>query len=287
MQKRIQTAISEIAYLEWGSPEGIPILALHGWLDNASSFEPLADFFSKKNLDYHIVAIDFPGHAYSSWRPERTVFSFIDYIADIKAILLNLNWKSCIMLGHSMGGGLASLFSGTFPELVDKLILIEALGPVTREASEAPENLALAINRFLDHSSREEESGSFRSLDQLIKLRLRAGKMKLDSAKLLIERGTELLSDGTFRLRRDPRLNLPSFLRLTESQVIEFLSRISSPSLLIWGEEGYQWEKKVLQKRAEAVRELKQITVKGNHHLHMDEPESVGQIIEDFIRGSK
>jgi pimeloyl-ACP methyl ester carboxylesterase len=284
VQERITTAISEIGFLEWGNPQGRPILALHGWLDNASSFAPLANYFLNNGLDFHLIAIDFPGHAHSSWRPTRTVFSFIDYIADIKAVTDHFQWDKFTILGHSMGGGLGSLFAGTFPDVIERLILIEALGPVTREANEAPENLALAIQRFLDHSNKDPESAIFRSIDQLVKLRLRAGKMKDESARLLIERGTEVLEDGNFRLRRDPRLNLPSFLRLTEDQVIAFLKRIHVPSLLIWGDQGYQWEKKILEGRANAVANLKQITLAGNHHIHMDEPEVVGEQIVRFLR---
>jgi len=53
---------------------------------------------------------------------------------------------------------------------------------------------------------------------------------------------------------------------------------------LIWGDQGYQWEKKILEHRANAVANLKQITLAGNHHLHMDEPEAVGEQIVRFLR---
>jgi pimeloyl-ACP methyl ester carboxylesterase len=285
MSNKFHTPLSDIGYQTWGTKGDYPILALHGWLDNSSSFLPIGNWIELNNVKVHLVSIDFPGHGHSSWRPDRSFYSFIDYIADIHSVVESLGWTKFSILGHSMGGGLGSLYAGAFPSKVEKLGLIEALGPVTREAESAPEYLAQAIQRFLDHSHSTQlaEESAFRSIESLVRLRLRAGDMHPESAKILLQRGTEELPNGKRRLRRDPRLNLPTLIRLTEDQVYSFLHKISCPCLLLWGDEGYKWEKKLIDKRVECLKNLDQITIPGHHHLHMDHPDSVGELFMKFF----
>lgn len=275
----ILTPTSKIAGLEWGNPDGKPVLALHGWLDNANSFQPISSVLCQ-NPDIRLVAIDFPGHGRSGHRPPGAIYHFLDFLADIASVADFLEWDRFTILGHSMGGGLGSLFAGAFPDRLEKLVLIEALGPVTREARDAPEYLGKSIRRYLEQGKKSDTS-EFRDLEQLLRLRLRAGELRESSARLLMERGSEKTQNGV-RLLRDPRLNLPSFVRLTEEMVLEFLKRIQAPSLVVWGKNGYKWESPYLSVRTTCISNLTQVFLGGSHHLHMDEPESVGKAILDW-----
>src|SRR5690606_3948749 len=97
----------------WGLPlagrfwpgEGTPILALHGGLDNANSFLPLA-----AHLGQPLFALDFAGHGKSAARPLNTAIHYIDNVRDVLAAADALGWQRFVLLGHSMGAGVASLF---------------------------------------------------------------------------------------------------------------------------------------------------------------------------------
>src|SRR5690606_29019174 len=82
-----------LAALRSGTRSGTRVLALHGWLDNAASFTPLAAALPELDL----VALDLPGHGHSAYRPARTWYHFIDYIDDVLAALDALGWEHCVL----------------------------------------------------------------------------------------------------------------------------------------------------------------------------------------------
>ena len=119
------TQRGRIEGLRFGNPEGPPVLALHGWLDNAASFIPMAPYLAT----HDIVAIDMLGHGASSHIPKGYDYAFVDWLHDILDVLDALDWQKAHLLGHSLGGALASVLAAGAPERIASLALIEALGP--------------------------------------------------------------------------------------------------------------------------------------------------------------
>ncbi|MEM8768285.1 MAG: alpha/beta hydrolase, partial [Pseudomonadota bacterium] len=66
----------------WGDPAGEPTLALHGWLDNAATFDRLAPLLPELNL----VALDFAGHGLSDHRPPGVHYHSFTDIQDVMAV---------------------------------------------------------------------------------------------------------------------------------------------------------------------------------------------------------
>src|SRR5690349_15211801 len=127
-----------LAARAWGDPRLPKLLALHGWLDNAATFDLLAPLLCEH---FHIVAIDFPGHGRSGWRPAGTWYHYVDYLNDVLAAADALEWPRFGLLGHSLGGAVASALAAACPERIELLLLIEALGPLATDASRALELL--------------------------------------------------------------------------------------------------------------------------------------------------
>ena len=127
----LDTARGRIAALRLGNPSGPKVLALHGWLDNAASFLPMAPHLGKVDL----VAIDMLGHGDSTHIPAGYDYAFVDWMHDILDVLDALGWPQAHLLGHSLGGALATVVAAGAPERVLSLALIEALD----EAFKAPQ----------------------------------------------------------------------------------------------------------------------------------------------------
>ena len=255
--------------------EGMPILALHGWLDNANSFLPLS-----AHIRNPMFALDSAGHGKSAHRPFHSVTHYIDNIRDVIAVADSLGWERFILMGHSMGAGIASLLAGAFPERVVGLILLEGLGPPTTPGSDAPTTLRKAIRAMQDLSAKRKPR--YARVDEAVAARtLGFGGLSEDAARLLCERGLESVAGG-WTWRADPRLRLPSSLRLTEEQVLGFLAAITAPTLLIGAEQGLEGGG-AFAVRAEHVQQLEVVRVPGRHHVHMEAADAVAGIINPFI----
>ena len=255
--------------------EGTPIVAVHGWLDNANSFEPLAQHFSNPFL-----AIDVAGHGLSEHRPADVATHYIDHVRDVFAIVDAQGWDQFILLGHSMGAGLACMFAATFPERVQRLVLIEGLGPPSTNPEKAPETLRKAIGDM--QQLREKKKPVYREKSAAITARMSGfGGLDEASSECLCERGLQVV-DGGWTWRADSRLRLTSSMRLTEAQIGGFLRAIKAPALLVLGEQGMGGTG-MFDERVNWIETLRVERLEGRHHLHMENAESVFQAISAFL----
>ena len=104
-----------------------------------------------------------------------------------------------------------------------------------------------------------------------------------DAARLLCERSLEHTGDY-YQWRTDPRLNWRSPLLLTDSQALDLLTAIQSPSLVMTSPavKKYLGEEK-MQQRLSAIGRCTHIDVDGHHHFHMEDAKSTGASISDFL----
>lgn len=269
-----------LAGLAWGPPDGTPLLALHGWLDNAASFQPLAEHLP----GFRLVALDLPGHGLSDHRPAGVAYHFVDWVVDVAAAADALKWERFALIGHSMGAGIASLYAGTFPQRLTRLVLIEGLGPLACAPEEAPERLAKAIAQRRSRERRGPRAHA--DLASAVE-RLRQVNPALPeaAAALLVARGTDTHPEGGVTWRTDPRLRAFSPVRMTEEHVQAFLTRIAAPTLLLRGREGYPFDPRGIGLRTSAVRDLREEELPGGHHLHMEDAAAVGALLGPFLEG--
>ena len=273
---QIDTPLGQRAGLRWRRPDGPRVLCLHGWLDNAASFVPLAPLLDKLDL----FALDLPGHGYSEHRHKTARYHFIDYLWDVDAVLDALAWESCHLIGHSMGGAIATVYAAGAPERVTSATLLDALGPISVSAESSTQRLrrSLLKNRRQSRGSRQ-----YASIDEMIAARRRNSDFSEASARLICERSARHLEDG-FEWRSDPALNWVSSLVMTDEQALDFLRNIEAPMSSFMATPPAPWSSaEITAIRMNALRRCKQHTIEGHHHFHMDEPEKIAASIQAFI----
>ncbi len=274
----LDTARGPIAGLRSGDPAGPPLLALHGWLDNAASFVPLMPELA----GYDLVALDLPGHGASAHRLPGYDYVFVDWIHDVLDVLDALDWRDALLLGHSMGGAIASVVAAGAPERVRKLALIEALGPLSGVADEAGTRLrqAVAARRALNPGRTPRVIAD---LDSAVAARLAVSAMSRDAARLIVTRNLRPV-DGGYVWRSDPRLTLPTHVRTHEDFVLSWVEAIQAPTLVIAADPAPPYFTAGLRDaRAARLRDGRVESVAGSHHLHMEQPAKIGALLRAFL----
>ena len=119
----------ELNVLEWSSSgaRGACVL-LHGFQDVAYSWDLVAPALA--SLGYRVLAPDLRGFGESGRVHESGYYYFPDYVFDLTEMVDAMAPNEAIALvGHSMGGNVATMFAGLYPERVQKLALLEGVGP--------------------------------------------------------------------------------------------------------------------------------------------------------------
>ena len=262
----------------WGPETGEPILAVHGWLDNANSFDLLAPLLE----DFRICALDLAGHGLSEHRSLGSHYYVTDYVADLIGAVNELGWDRFSILGHSLGANVSTLLAGTIPDRIMKAVFIEGFGPSTRMPHQGPEQLNQAIKK--NQAFNPKSGPVYEDFDSLVKKRMNGGTVVNEhAAKILCQRGVRQVDKG-WVWSSDPRLLYPSPMRLPEEEIINFIANISAPSCLILGEQGIPLQLMGLDERVKHHKSLSIVKIPGRHHLHLEgEAESVAIIVNDFF----
>lgn len=269
--------------LEWDhAGTDTTVVLLHGFLDLAWSFEHVALKLAPR---YHVIAPDFRGHGDTEWVGAGGYYYFPDYTADLARVLPALTRKRVFLVGHSMGGIVATQYAGTFPERVQKLALLEGTGPPGGNIADAPA-------RMLKHIETVDEvrAKGIRPLDSLDAAtdRLRQIYQRLDPAwaARLAEKATRPAPDGPPGSRiwkHDPLHRTRSPLVFLSPMLETFISRIACPVLLVNAAESkftflHDPERQALYRNA-LVRTLPD----AGHMMQLDQPERLAEMLLEFF----
>ncbi len=274
----LDCARGKLTALRGGNENGAKLLALHGWLDNAASFIPLLPYLA----EFDVVALDLAGHGGSAHRAPGYDYVFVDWIHDVLDALDALGWQRASLLGHSMGGAIATVVAASVPERIERLALIEALGPIAGNPQDAGTRLrqAVAARRALDP---DRSRKVIADLETAVSARLAASSMTRDAARLIVQRNLRAVEDG-FVWRSDPRLTLPTHVRTDEAFIRSWIAAIQAPTLLIAaGTPPPYFTEKMRDERVAVLRDGRLHVVAGGHHLHMERPDAVGPLLQDFL----
>jgi pimeloyl-ACP methyl ester carboxylesterase len=272
----LDTRPGRLAGLAWGRPGGPRVLALHGWLDNAASFVPLAPLLP----DLDLVALDLPGHGHSAHRHPTARYHFVDYLFDIDAALDALGWADCHLLGHSMGGAIAALYAAGAPGRVRSLVLLDSVGPLAGEAGQTAERLRRSLAK---HRRGSGEPRLYDAIDDMVRARRQVADLSEAAAKLICERAARA-ADGKFTWRSDPALNWVSSLVMTEEQALDLLHHIEAPVLTMHVTPESPWfTRERIAARQAAIPHGRHLTFEGHHHFHMDAPAAIAETIRAFF----
>jgi pimeloyl-ACP methyl ester carboxylesterase len=272
-ERRIALAHLALAAQVWGDDAAPPLLALHGWLDNAGSFALLAPRLAPR---FKVIALDLPGHGHSDHLPPGAGYHYLDYVRAVLDAADALQLDRYTLLGHSMGAGIASLVAAATPQRIERLRLIEGLGPLGDDGTQT-------LQRFRDaltpHVVSRKPLRVFRDVEQAVSARVMASGLAAELARPIVTRGL-IETDGGWRWRSDPRLMQTSAVRQAESQIHAILRGIDAPTALLLADPATPYlPSAAMQARADGVPDIVVSHMAGGHHLHLEQPAAVADWI--------
>ncbi len=254
-----------VAGLGWGPKDGRPVIAFHGWLDNAASFATLGPMLT----GCRVVALDMPGHGLSDPRSVDASYNLWDDLPQIEGVLGALGWEKAVFLGHSRGAMQALLSAAAMPDRAAALVTLDGLVP----RPTAPDRVASQLTRFLHDRKRHGARGPriFESVAAFVERRIDFG-LTAPQAEILAKRALDPVADG-YRLRGDPRLMGASAVKFDAAQIDGILDAITVPALCLWAEEGLRardgWRDEVDNPPEARIGGAEAVTLPGDHHFHM------------------
>ncbi|KAF9090990.1 hypothetical protein BGX29_011186 [Mortierella sp. GBA35] len=213
-------------------------LAFHGLVLQQLGPEPV-----------EIVALDLAGHGRSSHRQTED-YSIWRYAEDADHVASLLGWQRHAVIGHSMGGGAATVYSGLFTSRVVLCILLDNFGPFSRLVEDQPEHLLEHIQQKKNLPNKQLPFHA--SIESAAQARSKGGAYGLDlpSARILVPRGLRPIErtdpvDGTttqqgWTWSTDQLLTIRSAQSLSDEYVQAFMTRITCPVLAVIASQGLQ-----------------------------------------------
>lgn len=263
MQER-QFAVNgyKLAAKEWHKAATIPVIALHGWLDNAASFDELAPRLTQ----CHIVALDLPGHGLSDHKHEQASYNIWDDLRDILAVADTMGWQQFHLLGHSRGAIMSVLLAAAVPERISSMLLLDAVFPPPFKVEESPQLLGRYLRGY--NAFKSKNRPSYDNFEQALASRLKAMPMSEAGARKIVERGSITTAKGV-EWRTDSRLTLSSAVKFSEAHTDAMMKAVSCPNLVILAKQGAVLKFNTLE-RLQRYPHFNYHLLAGGHHFHME-----------------
>jgi pimeloyl-ACP methyl ester carboxylesterase len=260
------------------------VLLLHGYMDAAGTWQGVAPELARAG---HVVyAPDFRGFGAGARVPAGAYYHFADYVfdlADMVRAVTREESEQVDVVGHSMGGTVATLFTGSFPERVRRMATLEGLGP-----PEIPPDLAPGrMRRWIDEVTRirnaQADPKPMTEEDALRRLAMNHSRVPADVLRAQLPHLTKKLPDGGLAWAFDPLHKTPSPTPFSATVYNAFARAVTCPVLFVGGGAlGYHPPDEDERLAAFAQLTRKEMPNAG-HMMHWTEPHALAAILQEFL----
>ena len=268
----------------WPAPGAPKVVLLHGWMDVSASFQFMVDALKR---DWDVYAPDWRGYGLTEWG-KGDCYWFADYIADLDFLLEAISPDAPVnLVGHSLGGNVATMYAGVRPERIARLVNLEGFGLSTTRPEDAPRRYARWVKELHDRPGFRP----YPSFAELAK-RLREGNPRLTAERAdFLARHWGREADGKVVLRGDPAHTIVNPILYRYEEVRACWRAVRAPVLWVDASETTALERLGLDETQHAERrgafgDLRYVTMPdAGHMLHHDQPKALAKLIEDFLAG--
>jgi pimeloyl-ACP methyl ester carboxylesterase len=282
--ERLMARGVELGITLWGpppSPDRELLVLLHGFLDVSDTFQFLVDAFAQ---DWSIVAPDWRGFGRSEWNDD--VYWFPDYLADLDLILGRYApGRPATVIGHSMGGHVATLYGGVRPERLRRLLTLEGFGMPRTKPEDAPGQYLKWLQQ-LEQRPRYAVFGSYAELARM--LMSRNPRLTPERAAFIARAWAHPQPGGGVTISADPAHKLVNPVLYRREEMEACWRRCTMPTLLLLGGDSALLSRLGPDGTDEHFHsQFPQLTIERlpevGHMMHHEDPAAVARVIEQFL----
>jgi pimeloyl-ACP methyl ester carboxylesterase len=283
----------ELSYVDFGNPDKPDLILLHGMRDHALGMlgiaQPLAG-------DYHVIALDLRGHGRSG---NPGVYTMVQFVADIRSLIDHCGLDAPIIIGHSLGGHIASRYAAIYPDVVSKLVLLEGMGPPINQQDPEPAELLGRLRDGIETvlALPYETRSMSDETEAMMRLTRSNPRLQPDLARIIVSHGTQPHHEGGIQWMWDPAVDMV-WHTFSHQETEALWGWVECPVLIVTGADSLTyWSKRrtqlknqtslfhsVLEKRAKIFRNAQhRVITDAGHMLHYDQPDETNSIVREFL----
>jgi pimeloyl-ACP methyl ester carboxylesterase len=271
-------------YVDWGNPDKPPLLLVHGGRDHCRNWDWVAEALRD---EWHVIAPDLRGHGDSQWSTDGS-YTLAGYVYDLAQLIHQQRLAPVTIIAHSLGGVVALRYAGVYPETVARLVAIEGLGPPPAMLAQ---RAARPIDQRMDEWIREQRGLAGRlprryaSIEDAFKrMQEENPHLTAEQARHLTVHGVNQNEDGTYSWKFDNYVRSWLPYDMSSRDIQHLWSRITSPTLLLYGKESRWAGDPANDGRAAHFRSVRVIGLEGaGHWLHHDRLDEFLRLVRGFL----
>lgn len=266
-------------YADWGNDKAPPLILVHGGRDHCRSWDAIAQSLQPH---FHVMAPDLRGHGDSDWTRGGS-YALTEYVYDLTRLVQNVAATEVAIVGHSMGGMVGLIYSGSFPEKVSTLVVLDGV-TVLPDAKKPPAHELIAkwvgqLDKLHDRTPRR-----YRTIEEAAAQMVVYNKrLSRDLALQLATYGVRQNADGTYSWKFDPYQRVMGPQRLWPDDHIELWSRITCPTLLLHAAESFLAGPGATGLAGYFPKARSETISGAGHWLQHDKPDEVLYSIRNFF----
>jgi pimeloyl-ACP methyl ester carboxylesterase len=271
----------ELHLLEW-STEGVPMLLLHGFGNEAHIWDDFAPIVAPH---YRTLALDHRGHGQSDWDREGR-YDVDTLVDDVEAVTAALGIGRMVLVAHSLGGRVATVFAGRHPEQIAGFVIVD-IGP------EVDLRGSLRIRQDVESNL----TPVFDSVEEYARsLSLSYPAAQPEALRRMALHGVRRRADGRFELAMDPALRGITAGRSASAEaeqqenalrqrMWDALAALPCPALVVRGAASDILSPEVADRMVDEVLKNGRLAVvpQAGHSVMTDNPRGFNEAVASFV----
>ncbi|XP_065291921.1 serine hydrolase-like protein [Dermacentor albipictus] len=271
-----------------GPSDGLPVLAIHDWLDNCASFDTLVPLLDPT---FRVVALDLVGHGASSNLPRGYQYSHQQFVEDIDCVLDYLGWSYCAILAHGVGATMALYYAGLRPDVCTGVVSLSMSDTVNTH----PGHMLPTLVQHIDASGNlEYQKAGEETIETVVRdlVDVTGGSLDEESARVLL--GAEEEAGQTLQLAvlsRCLKVYTLSEMKKDPLTIQNTMTLYQGPLLMVCAKDWCDDDEDGMLRICEdffrtSCDPFVKLDVDGTHHVHLNNPALVASHVNDFLRKS-